>query len=169
MDAAPIVAVEGSPVIDGVLDDPAWASAPVVRDFLRFQPTDGGHPPGSTEVRVLYDDRNVYFSIRVRDAGTPIRARVSPRERIDADDQIGIYLDPFGRASSGYIFYFNALGLQQDIKYEGGSGFDAWNWSWDTVLFSEGRVVGDGYDLEVAIPFRSLKFPAGGGPQECFT
>lgn len=151
----------GPVVIDGRLDEPAWLEAPIHGRFERFQPTDGGPPQGRTEVRVLQDDRNLYFAIRVEEAGYPIRAHISPREDINRDDQIGIYLDTFSDGISGYIFYFNALGIQQDIRHNAGD----WNVAWDTLLRSRGEVTEQGYTLEIALPWRSLKFPSTTDPQ----
>ena len=144
--------------VDGVLDEAAWSRAQVLDDFKRFQPVEGGDPPGRTETRFLQDDKNLYIGVRVSDAGYPMRARVSQREAINADDQVGIYLDTFLDGISGYIFYFNPLGIQQDIRHNAGD----WNTSWDTLLTSRGRVVDDGFELEIAIPWRSLRFPSGG-------
>ena len=151
----------GPITIDGLLDEESWQRAIPVTDFRRYEPTAGGPPPGQTEVRFLQDEQNLYVGIRVTDAGYPIRARISPRESINADDQMAIFLDTFGEAQGGYNFWFNPLGIQQDIRIGSGS----WNPSWDTVLYSEGRVTETGYDLEIAIPFRSLRFPSGGEEQ----
>ncbi|MEN0064421.1 MAG: DUF5916 domain-containing protein [Myxococcota bacterium] len=144
-------------VVDGVLDEPVWQSAPPVTDFLRFQPTEGGAPPGITEVRFAQDDRAFYVGIRVDDLDYVVRARVSARERINADDQIGIYLDTFHDGRSGYIFYHNPRGIQQDIRHNSGQ----WNVNWDTAYRSAGTVDDDGhgYSIELAFPWRSLKFP----------
>jgi hypothetical protein len=159
------VATAGGPiVVDGVLDEPGWALAVPVTSFLRFQPTDGDAPPGRTEVRFLQDDRFLYVGATVRDAGYPIRGRIARREDVNADDQIGIYLDTFRDGRSGYIFYINARGVQQDIRVGPGFGSVAW----DTVFKTHGVLTpeGDGFTLEVAIPWRSLKFPRPEGPQD---
>ncbi|MEZ4318092.1 MAG: DUF5916 domain-containing protein [Myxococcota bacterium] len=161
-DSLEVGSVHGEVRVDGRLDEADWAAAPMVTDFLRFQPLEGGAPPGVTEVRFLQDDKNLYVGVRVRDAGYRLRARVSQRESINADDQIGIYLDTFSDRISGYIFYFNAIGIQQDIRHNAGK----WNVSWDTVIRSKGHVSDDGFELEVAFPWRSLKFPGGGEAQD---
>lgn len=145
--AAPIV-------VDGSLDEPVWAQAAPITELTQLEPVDGGDPPGRTEVRFAQDERALYVGIRVVDTGYPIRARVSARERINADDQVGIYLDTFHDGRSGYIFYFNALGVQQDIRVSG----QDWNVNWDTKMRSVGRVLDDGFEIEVALPWRSLKF-----------
>lgn len=166
-DAVPPVEVpRGTVIIDGVPDDPAWVTAPRVDAFVQYRPVEGGPPEGTTEVRFLYDERALYVLAQIRGAEQPIRARIAPREDVNSDDQVGIYLDPFGHAQNGFVFYLNPRGVQQDIRAEGPASSD-WNVAWDTVLRAEGRVTADGrgFDLEVAIPFRSLKYPGGGGPQ----
>ncbi len=142
--------------LDGILDEPAWSEVEPVTDFMRFQPTAGGPPPGTTKVRFLQDERYLYAAIEVTDADYAIRARVSPREAINADDQVGIYLDTFKDERSGYIFYLNALGVQQDFRRNG----DSVTFSWDAVFRSEGRVTDTGYTLEIAWPWRSLRYSA---------
>lgn len=141
--------------IDGHLDEEDWTRAEPVTDFMRFQPVEGDEPPGRTEVRFLQDDRYLYVGVSVRDNDYPIRARISRREDINADDQVGVYLDTFRDGRTGYIFYFNGRGVQQDIRV--GPGFSSF--SWDTVLKTGGQVHDDGFTLEVAIPWRSLKYP----------
>ena len=157
----PVTTVSQGPVIDGVMDDAAWRAAKPVTDFTRFIPSPGGAPPGTTEVLLLQDATTLYVGVRIRDPGYAIRARVSPREAINADDQIGLYLDPFDESQQGFIFYFNPLGIQQDIQYDAGR----WNFAWNTVIQSEGRVTDDGFELEIAIPYRSIRYPSWGTEQ----
>ncbi len=147
--------------IDGVLDEASWALAEPVTDFARYLPAAGGAPAGRTEVRFLQDAHSLYIGVEVRDADYVIRARISPREDMNADDQVGIYLDTFGDERTGYIFYISALGIQQDIRFNNGD----WNLNWNTVLRSRGRATEHGYTIEVAIPFRSLRYPSTDGPQ----
>ena len=160
---APQVVSTTEPIrIDGSMDEAAWATAEPVTDFLKFQPIEGPPPPGQTRVRFLQDDKNLYVGIEVTEADYEIRARISRREDINADDQVGVYIDTFNDERTGYIFYFNGLGIQQDIRV--GPGFSSF--SWNTVLRTKGQVTDDGFTLEVAIPWRSIKYPKpGDGPQ----
>ena len=141
--------------IDGRLDDPGWQRVDPITDFDRYIPTPGGPHGSRTEVRVAQDATTLYVGVRVSGTTHPPVARISPREDINNDDQIGIYVDPFHDGRGGYIFYFNAHGIQQDARFAFGSWYGAWN----TVLFAEGEIHDDGYTLEVAIPFRSLRYP----------
>ncbi len=154
----------GDIVVDGILDEADWQRAEPATEFRRFQPISGDAPPGTTEVRFLQDDKNLYVGIRVRDSGYPIRARLSQRERINSDDQVGIYLDTFKDERSGYIFYLNPLGIQQDIRFNNGR----WEPSWSTLWRSEGAVTpdGEGFDIEIAYPWRSFKYRSGEGAQD---
>jgi hypothetical protein len=83
-----------------------------------------------------------------------LQARIAPREKINDDDQIGIYIDPQGDGRGGYIFYFNPFGIQQDTLYANGN----WYGQWNAILHTEGRITDDGYILEIAIPFRSIRY-----------
>ncbi len=141
--------------IDGKLTESAWDEAIPITNFERFLPDHGGPPPGNTEVRFLQDDRNLYIGIVVTGMDYPIRARISPREDINDDDQIGLYIDTVGDARSGYIFYFNAHGIQQDMRFSNGR----WYGTFDTIMWSEGTITEDGFVLEIAMPFRSLQYP----------
>jgi len=152
--------VEGEKlVVDGRLDEAAWQRAEVISDFSGMYPTEGFEPAGSTRVRILTDSKHLYFAWECRfDEPTRVRAYLAQREDINRDDQVGVYLDPFGDGRRAYVFYINALGIQQDIlltvKHMG------WNPAWDAVYSSAGRIVDDGFDVEIAIPFRSIRFPA---------
>jgi len=153
---ATVVDATGEIRVDGVMDEASWSAATPVTDFLKYQPTDGGQAPGTTEVFFVQDERFLYIGIRVRDVDYMVRARMSQRERINADDQIGLYLDTFHDGRTGYIFYTNALGIQQDIRHNNGT----WNADWDTAYRSKGRVTDDGFELEIAMPWRSIRYPA---------
>ena len=139
-------------VINAQLDEPSWAEAPTIDQFVRYIPATGGPPPGKTEVKFLQDDEFLYIGVVVSEINYDLQARISPREQINDDDQIGIYLDPIGDGRSGYIFYFNPFGIQQDTRYANGN----WYGQWNMVIHSEGRITDDGYVLEIAIPFRFL-------------
>ena len=154
----PVVAVatEGEAiVVDGSIDEAAWGRAPVVDTWWGIDPTEGFPPAGRTEARLLYEDRYLYVSYRCRfDEPTPVRGFLAEREDVNRDDQVGLWIDPFGDGRRAYVFYVNALGVQQDAIVSG----DGWNAGWDAVFRSRGRIVEGGFDVELAVPFRSLRF-----------
>jgi hypothetical protein len=156
-----VISIQRPIQIDGVLDEAAWRDAVPITEFTKFQPVAGGPPPGTTDVRLLQDDTYLYVGVRIANTDYPIRARLTRREDFNDDDQIGVYLDTFNDGRSGYIFYFNGLGLQQDIRVGPGHA----SVSWDTVLQTRGKAHENGFDLEIAIPWRSLKYPKTDGKQ----
>jgi len=144
-------------VLDGRLDEPAWQQAALITDFARWVPSVGGPPPGRTEVRVFYDKRRLYFGFLVEDPEPDrIRAHVSPREEVNADDQISVLLDPFLDRKSAYAFWINALGVQQDFRDSVTGDF---NLAWDTVWWTKGVRTPTGYTVEMALPWKSLPYP----------
>ena len=151
--------VSGPVTVDGRLDEADYARHAPVSDFLRYRPTPGGAHASQTEVWFLQDDTHLYVGVRVSGVPGEVRAHISPREDVNADDQVGVYLDPFGDARTGYIFYTNLNGIQQDIRH----AYGEWYMDWDTVWSSAGRRIEGGYEIEFAFPFRSLQYPETSG------
>ena len=148
--------------VDGVLDEPIWDRAEVVSGLVGTRPSEGFTPRGPTRIRVAASATHLYVSWEARwDEPTRVRANYSRREDINQDDQVAIYLDPFGDGRRAYVFWLNPLGIQQDLVITAEGGFNA---AWDTLWDSAGRVVDEGYDVEIAIPFRSIRFPRGVTP-----
>lgn len=142
-------------VVDGLMDEAVWQRAEVIDAFVGQRPTEGFEPAGATRVRIAADRKALYVFFEARlDEDRRVRAYIAEREDINDDDQVAIQLDPFGDGRRAYIFWLNALGVQQDMLW---TTFP--NFAWDAVFTSRGRIVEGGYDVEVAIPFRSLRFP----------
>ena len=146
----------GPIVIDAQLDDAGWQDATVVTGFVELVPREGAKPPVETEARLTYDDRNLYVSVRARDPKPrDIRATLQSRDLLWSDDWFAVLLDPYGDGSLGYYLLSNPLGVQGDLQMTP-SNEDA---SIDYVYQTAGKITADGYSLEMAIPFRSLRFP----------
>jgi len=147
--------------IDGVLDEPAWLLAQPATDFLQQQPTEGAQASERTEVRVLFDAKNIYFGIRAFDSDA---AHINARELVrDAgfsnDDTVAIVLDTYHDRRNAFRFIVNPLGTQQDalITDEGRDINITWNGSW----ISAGRIDDKGYTVEIEIPLTTLRFKEG--------
>lgn len=158
--------------VDGVLDEPVWQQAAVLKDFHQFEPVDSRPAEERTEVLVWYAPDAIYFGIRAFDSqpGT-VRATRADRDNIGNDDQVTIYLDTFNDRRRSFFFSVNPMGVQGDgIRTEGAAtatrmfGGEVDN-SPDFIFQSHGEVTADGYVVEVRIPFKSLRF-AGSGPQQ---
>ena len=148
------------PVIDGKLDDDVWKSAAVFKDFYQWRPSDSSPASARTEALAGYDSRFIYFAFHAYDDPAKVRATVAKRDNIFDDDVVGLLLDTFNDRRRAYELFFNPLGIQQDgFLTEGGND----DFSVDIVMESKGTVTEDGYTVEVAIPFKSLRYEAGQG------
>lgn len=146
------------PVIDGKLDDEVWQTANLLKDFYQTQPGDNLIPENKTEVRLGYDSRFIYIAFHCFDDPTKVRATIAKRDNFWDDDYVGILFDTFNDQRRAYEFDFNPLGIQADGIWTEGQGED---FSLDLVMESKGMVTNDGYTIEVAIPFKSLRYVAG--------
>jgi hypothetical protein len=149
-----------APLIDGKLDDAVWQQAAVLKDFYQFRPGDNIAPSQPTEVLIGYDAKTLYVAFRAHDEAGKVRATVPKRDQIFDDDSVGMYLDTFNDRRRSYIMLFNPLGVQADGIFTEDNGED---YSFDLVMESKGVMTGDGYTVEVAIPFKSLRYEAGKG------
>jgi hypothetical protein len=147
-----------APVIDGKLDDEIWKSAVVLKDFYQTQPGDNIAPSKATEVLIGYDPKVLYIAFHCYDEPDKVRANIPKRDNIWEDDYVGILFDTFNDQRKAYEFDFNPLGIQADGIWTDGQGED---FSLDIVMESKGVVMEDGYTIEIAIPFKSLRYVAG--------
>ena len=105
-----------------------------------------------------YDAKHLYFAFHCFDEPGKVRATIPKRDNVFVDDSIRIFLDTFNDKRKAYVFAFNPLGVQQDCIRTEGVGLDC---SVDIVMESKGTLAEDGYIVEVAIPFKSLRYEAG--------
>ena len=146
----------GSIEVDGRLDDSGWRDAARVDGFAEVQPGDQVAPPVESEAWMTYDSENLYVALIAYDDPATVRASMSDRDNIYSDDYFGIMLDTYGDQSWGYELFVNPLGIQGDLRMLNEGGEDG---SFDIVWHSEGRITDEGYVVEIAVPFSSLRFP----------
>ncbi|HWJ41374.1 MAG TPA: DUF5916 domain-containing protein, partial [Candidatus Limnocylindrales bacterium] len=164
--------------IDGNLDEPVWRRAARLTDFSQYQPVDGRPSAEPTEVLVWYAPDAIYFGIRAREIhGNVVRATHANRDNIDSEDQIQILLDTDNARQIAFLFGVNPYGVQQDgtrsAQFAGGAGgpsatgggFRTINplegsvdLNPDYFFESKGRLVEGGYEVEMRIPFKSLRY-----------
>jgi hypothetical protein len=148
------------PIIDGKLDEPQWQTAAVLKDFYQIQPGDNLSPSKPTEVLIGYDAKFLYVAFRAYDEPDKIRATVAKRDNIFQDDYVGFFLDTFNDQRKAFELFFNPLGIQGDGVLTEGRGED---FSVDLLFESKGIIGENGYFVEIAIPFKSLRYEAGKG------
>lgn len=143
------------PKLTDFIDGHAREAELTVTDFRQNIPGDGDPASEHTTAYLSYDQKNLYVVFECKDASGAVRAHLSKREDLDQDDGVGVFLDTFHDKHRAYYYFSNPLGIQQDAIYTEGQGYD---FSFDTVWNSEGRLTQDGYVVWFAIPFKSLRF-----------
>ena len=157
--------------VDGVLDEAVWQQAARLTDFSQYSPVDGRPADDPTEVLVFYSPTAIYFGVKAHAAPGAVHATLANRDRIDADDAIQIFLNPFNDGRQALVFGVNPLGIQADGALvegsgnRGGAAFSALesgrevtDLTPDYVFQSKGRLTDYGYEIEIEIPFKTLRF-----------
>ncbi len=150
--------------VDGVLDEAAWGSAAKMELRYETRPAENTPPPVRTEVLFTYDEDHLYVAFRSHDPDpSKIRAHLSDRDTAFSDDFVGIVIDTFNDERRAFEFFVNPLGVQMDLFQDdvGGSEDESWDAIWDAA----GKIHAGGYDVEIAIPWSSLRFPRAEGAQ----
>ncbi|MFQ6092719.1 MAG: DUF5916 domain-containing protein, partial [bacterium] len=147
--------LNGSIRIDGRLDDQGWEGAARIGNFSETEPGDNVKPSVETEVWLTYNEQAMYVAFHCYDDPATIRATLTDRDQFRADDVIFIVLDTFRNRQTAYQLGVNPYGLQVDIF----RNIDEQDVTFDMVWHSAGRIVDDGWVAEVAVPFKSLRFP----------
>lgn len=159
-----------SPKIDGKLENPLWEKGFIIDKFTQYEPVEGSAPTEKTVAYIGYDSKNLYIAVRAFDSDPKaVRACLTKRDQVMGDDVITIYLDTFNDKKRAFVFQVNPCGVQVDGIYTetrrrgrgrgGGGGFFDFDRSYDTFFITEANLDEQGYTVEMAIPFKSLRFP----------
>lgn len=150
--------------LDGVLDEAAWGSAATMELRYETRPAENTPPPVRTEVFFTYDESHLYVAFRSHDPNpSEIRAHLSDRDTAFSDDFVGVVLDPFNDERRAFEFFVNPLGVQMDLFMDDVGGNE--DSSWDAIWDAAGKIHQGGFDVEIAIPWSSLRFPRTEGAQ----
>jgi len=167
------------PRIDGRLDDPVWRNAIHITEFVQQNPIEGAPGSEDTDVWLAYDSQNIYVAVHAHYSDPNLmRANRIDRDQSFEDDNVSVYFDTFLDQQRAYRFSVNGYGVQGDAvvnsrgfsrggrgrRRTGSSGFSrgaipTGDSSWDALFESGGQIVDDGYTAEMAIPFKSLRYP----------
>ena len=176
------VRVGEPPRIDGLLDDAVWQRAIRLTEFVQVRPVEGAPATEDTEVWIAYDSGHVYMAMHAHYTNPSMaRANRVERDQMRNDDTISVYFDTFLDQQRAYVFAVNGYGVQGDSLLAsrgggggggpggggfrgGGGGFGggvpSGDSSWDALFDSAGTLVADGWTAELAIPFKSLRYPS---------
>ncbi|MBT8297206.1 MAG: carbohydrate binding family 9 domain-containing protein [Maribacter sp.] len=147
-------------VIDGVGDELAWNNTDVAKDFFMVLPMDKGKAIEKSEIRMAYDDKNIYLLATFYNSrsGKNIVKSLRRDFSFGKNDNFLLFLDPFNNQTTGFTFGSNAAGAQWDGTMFSGSNVDL---NWDTKWVS--KVVSDDekWVFEMAVPFKSIRYEDG--------
>lgn len=158
--------------VDGVLDEPEWRQAARLTGFSLYSPIDGRPAERETEIRVFYSASAIFFGVRAQAEPGTVRASLANRDQLDAEDTVTIFLSTYNDARQALVFTVNPLGIQSDGTLVEGTqqrngGFaglaserEPPDLSPDFVFQSKGRLTEFGYEVELRIPFKSLRYQA---------
>jgi len=148
---------EGPVIIDGKLDDAAWARAPAEGHFTQQLPYGGQPPAEPTTVRVLYDAQAIYIGIDCEQKTAPISPHLTRRDEDSESDWATVYLDSRRDGKSANLFALNVAGVQFDGTLHDSSAFSS---EWDENWEGRAAITGSGWSVELRIPLRALRYAA---------
>ena len=144
-------------VIDGVGDDQAWENTEVAKDFFMVLPMDNDMANEKSEIRMAYDDKNIYLlaTFFKSQSGQNIVESLRRDFSFGKNDNFLLFLDPFNNQTTGFTFGSNAAGAQWDGTMFSGSNVDL---NWDTKWISKVQSDDGKWVFEMAVPFKSIRY-----------
>ena len=156
--------VDSPPQIDGRLDDEAWRTAAMLTEFVQQAPLDGAPATEQTEMYIAYDSEHIYFAFYLHYSDPSLlRANRVDRDTAWQDDLMTVYLDTFMDQQVSYDFDLNGYNVQGDgiinASQSRGGPIPIADRSWEALFYSGTQIVEDGFTAEMAIPFKSFRYP----------
>lgn len=168
---AAIPRIDAAATIDGELTEDVWQRAALLTGFSSYLPVDNRPAQDSTEIFIWYTGSDVFFGVRAYESHGPVHATLAARDRIESDDYVQLLIDPFNDRRRAFVFGVNPLGAQADgIRTDafgaptprgqtfGGSPPANIDLNPDFIFESKGRLTNFGYELEIRIPLKSIRF-----------
>ena len=141
--------------IDGVLNEDVWATTAKTDSFWLKYPNDLGRPKRTTDTKVTYDDKYIYFGFTAYDSGKAFIQTLKRDNGHDGNDCVAVILDPTNQRTNGFFFVVNAFNAQSEDQLPLG---EESSWSWDNKWYSATKRYNDRWTAEIAIPFKTLRY-----------
>ena len=142
--------------LNGEISEESWQNAEVATNFWLNAPIDGKQSEVITKVRMVYDDQNIYVSFECYDHDEYVIQSLK-RDNLGDSDEVVIFIDPVGQKTNAMAFGVNAEGAQSEALIFVGNSEE----SWDNKWFSAVKQYEDRWVVEMAIPFKTLRYEAG--------
>jgi len=147
-------------VVDGLLKEPDWLETPPIVEIVQRDPHPGEKASEKTEVRLLYDDENLYIGVTCYDSESNriIGTQMERDADLSADDRVELLIDSFHDRRNAFYFSTNPLGALVDgLIIENGQ----LNLNWNAIWYVRTHKSEAGWTAEFAIPFKSIGFKSG--------
>ena len=149
--------------VDAVLDEAVWKEAEPATNFWQHFPTDSLQAQQQAEIKMLFDDKNLYVGIKVNSSNSDYIIPSLRRDfRASGNDNISLLFDTFNDGTNAFFFGTNPLGVLREALISGGgaevSGFDT---SWDTKWIGKTIMHDTYYIVEWMIPLSAFKYREG--------
>lgn len=146
------VRINGSPRIDGYLDDEVWKSAGTATSFIQNSPVEGANVSFQTEVHVLYDNTALYIGAMMYDnSPDSIMRQLGLRDDYLTADNFRMVFDTYNTQQDAFDFSVTASGIQSDSRFS--------DPNFNAVWHSDVKILPNGWSAEIAIPWSALRFP----------
>jgi len=142
-------------VVDGVLDEPSWATAAIGHEFVQNEPRPNEPSNYRSEVRVLFSDHAIHVAAVLFDKPDSVMMRLSGRDQLGITDWFGIVLDPYESGRNGFEFVVTAAGVQLDAIVANEQEDENWNAVWHSAT----KRTEQGWVAEMSIPYSAFRFP----------
>jgi hypothetical protein len=156
--------VAGRVSVDGLLDENVWDQA--LRLELAYETSPGDNIPASVSTQLLLatSSTHLYAAFIAEDPDlSKVCANITDRDNMFDDDRVSLIIDTFNDQRRSYMFFANPFGIQGDALDS--HGYGAGDAAWDTIWDSDGRLTPEGWVVEMAIPFSSIRFQGTEGRQ----
>ena len=151
--------ISSPPIIDGLLHDAVWEPIPIISDFLQDEPNNMAMPTETTEVKIAYDEESIYVAVHLSDSvPDEISKHMARRDgwrKVMMSDWFSIEIDSYHDHQTAFEFLVNSMGTQFDERvFDDSFRNTEWNAIWESeISFDE-----DGWNVEMRIPFSTLRF-----------
>lgn len=145
-------------IVDGKLDEAAYATANPAIDFVQLQPYNGKPAMQHTKAYFFYDQTAIYIGAKLYDNPDSIFNYMTERDNTGMSDYFGVYIDPYNQGQLAYGFFITPAGIQIDIKAVKTSDGDSEDGNWNAVWESKTQITKEGWTVEMRIPYSALRF-----------
>lgn len=148
---------------DGALDEPIWETTKSISAFNQYFPLDTVQAQNQSEIKILYDDKNLYIGIKAYSIGTNYALQSLKRDFTGTgNDSFSLLFDTYNDGTNAFLFGINPQGvLREGLISNGGTDFNNLNLSWDVKWQGNSKIHDDYFTVEMIIPLTSLKFEEG--------